>query len=381
MEYRTNEKLAARVSLLGYGCMRLPADPEGIIQEEEAKSLLLRALEAGVNYFDTAYGYLSGKSEEFVGRALAGVARERYYLATKLPVWLAHSWDDADRLFDEQRRRLQTDYFDFYLFHALNKERWTEMKTLGLVDWAMEKKREGSIRRLGFSFHDKYEVFEDILTAHSWDFCQIQFNYLDTRFQAGLKGYHLAERLGIPIVVMEPVKGGALANPPEDVAAPLRSAAPKASLASWAIRWAASRPNVLTVLSGMGTQEQLEDNLNQFQPFRPLDGEEEALVERAAEMLRAKVKNGCTGCAYCMPCPAGVNIPKNFEIWNLMAKTDDGRAAWRPWNMVIDESAKADHCVRCGKCLSLCPQKLPIPDDLARARAELDALPASPTGN
>ena len=217
-----------------------------------------------------------------------------------------------------------------------------------------------------------------MLTAHPWDFCQIQFNYLDVGFQAGLKGYRLAERLGIPVVVMEPVKGGVLADPPADVAALLREARPEASAASWAIRWAAGHPNVLTVLSGMGTIGQLEDNLSQFDPFRPLSGEEEALLERAADLLRARVKNGCTGCAYCMPCPAGVDIPENFEIWNLMAQTESGSAAWRPWNVALKDSAKGHNCVRCGRCVSLCPQGIPIPDDLARAQAELDALPERP---
>lgn len=213
MEYRENKRLNARVSLLGFGGMRFPTDGEGKIREAEAAGMLRRALEGGVNYFDTAHYYHDSQSEGFLGRALAGVPRDSYYLATKLPVWKVESVSDAQAIFDLQLERLHTGYFDFYLFHALDRKRWQAVKEQGLVEWAEELVRAGKIRRLGFSFHDSYEAFEEILTARQWDFCQLQLNYLDTEEQAGLKGYHLAERMGVPVVVMEPVKGGAAGRP------------------------------------------------------------------------------------------------------------------------------------------------------------------------
>lgn len=375
MEYRTWPALDARVSLLGFGCMRFPTDDAGCVQEDAAAAMLRRALEAGVNYIDTAYFYHEEQSERVLGRVLADVPRERYYLATKLPTWKVESLEDAQRFFTTQLERLNTDHFDFYLLHTLNRDRWRAMVELGVVDWCVQKQREGAICRFGFSFHDGYDAFEEILSFRKWDFCQIQFNYLDTDIQAGERGYALAEQLGVPLVIMEPVKGGALADLPEDLAARLRRARPGASMASWALRWAAGRANVLTVLSGMSTLEQVEDNAATFTRFQPLTQAELALVEETAAALRARVKNGCTGCRYCMPCPAGVNIPENFRLWNQTAKTQNGASAWRPWHVNFGEEDKAKNCVRCGRCVPLCPQGIPIPDDLARAQAELDAVP------
>ncbi len=264
MEYRENKRLNARVSLLGFGGMRFPTDGEGKIREAEAAGMLRRAMEGGVNYFDTAHYYHDSQSEGFLGRTLAGVPRDSYYLATKLPVWKVESVSDAQAIFDLQLERLRTGYFDFYLFHALDRKRWQAVKEQDLVEWAEELQRQGKIRRLGFSFHDSYEAFEEILTARQWDFCQLQLNYLDTEEQAGLKGYHLAERMGVPVVVMEPVKGGLLAAPPEEVEELLRTARPERTPAGWALRWAASLPGVLTVLSGMGSMAQVEENLATF---------------------------------------------------------------------------------------------------------------------
>ncbi len=375
MEYRTWPELDAKVSLLGFGCMRFPVDESGAVREEETRAMVHRALEAGVNYIDTAYNYLNGQSEAVLGRILADVPRERYYLATKLPVWKARNAEEAERIFQEQLERTKAGYFDFYLLHALNSERWHKVLEQGILDWCIQKQKEGKARRLGFSFHDKYEVFEEILTHRKWDFCQIQFNYLDTEIQAGERGYELAKRLGVPVVVMEPVKGGALANPPEDLAQKMRRARPESTPASWAVRWVGGHDQVLTVLSGMSTMEQVEDNGKTFSPFVPLDCGEKALMQDVAEQLRQRTRNGCTGCRYCMPCPMGVDIPGVFECWNLAAKCEGGTAAWRPWNVLYSAAEKPDHCVRCGTCVELCPQGIPIPDDLARAKAELDAIP------
>ena len=375
MEYRENKRLNARVSLLGFGGMRFPTDGEGKIREAEAAGMLRRALEGGVNYFDTAHYYHDSQSEGFLGRALAGVPRDSYYLATKLPVWKVESVSDAQEIFDLQLERLHTGCFDFYLFHALDRKRWQAVKEQGLVEWAEELQRQGKIRRLGFSFHDSYEAFEEILTARQWDFCQHQLNSLATEEQAGRKGYHLAERMGVPVVVMEPVKGGLLAAPPEEVEELLRAARPERTPAGWALRWAASLPGVLTVLSGMGSMAQVEENLATFAGFTPLEPEETELLARAAAELRRRTNNGCTGCEYCMPCPAGVDIPENFSLWNKLAKCRDASLLWRSWNEVLKDEAKGKHCVGCGRCEAVCPQYLPIRADLARAQAALDSVP------
>ena len=375
MEYRENKRLNARVSLLGFGGMRFPTDGEGHIREAEAAAMLRRALAGGVNYFDTAHYYHDSQSEGFLGRTLAGVPRDSYYLATKLPVWKVASVADAQAIFDLQLERLHTGHFDFYLFHALDRKRWQAVKEQGLVEWAEGLQRQGKIRRLGFSFHDGYGIFEEILTARRWDFCQLQLNYLDTEEQAGLKGYHLAENLGVPVVVMEPVKGGLLAAPPEEVEGMLRAVRPERTPADWALRWAGSLPGVLTVLSGMSGMAQVEENLATFTGFTPLEPEETELLARAAAELRRRTNNGCTGCEYCMPCPAGVDIPENFSLWNRLAKCRDASLLWRSWNMVLKDEAKGKHCVGCGRCEAVCPQHLPIRADLARAQAELDAIP------
>lgn len=375
MEYRVNEKLGVKTSLLGFGCMRFPTDAQGNIQEDVATAMVHRALEAGVNYIDTAHFYQNSQSEPLVGRILADVPRDSYYLATKLPTWKVESVADAQSIFDLQLERLKTDHIDFYLLHSLDKKRWDKMVELGVVAWAEDLLRQRKVRRLGFSFHDEYPVFEEILTYRDWDFCQIQLNYLDTQIQAGMRGYTLAEERGVPLVIMEPVKGGALACLPEDLEQALKAARPDRSAASWALRWVAGLPNVLTILSGMSTPEQVEDNLATFEAFQPLDEEERALVEHTAEELRRRVKNGCTGCEYCMPCPAGVDIPENFHIWNKMAQTRDGAMAWKPWNETLKDEAKAKHCIGCGRCETLCPQHLPIREHLALAQADLDAVP------
>ena len=336
--------------------------------------MLDRAYRGGVNYFDTAYFYHNGASENFVGRALAAYPRESYFLTSKLPTTLIHSLDKAKTIFDEQMGRLQRDDLDFYLLHNINGARWREMVELGVVDWCLELQRQGVFRHFGFSFHGAYEEFREILTARDWDCCQIQFNYMDTEDQAGIRGYRLAEELGVPLIVMEPIKGGTLAALPADAAAPLRAPHPDASDASWALRWVAGHPNVRVVLSGMSAEEQLADNLTTFDHFVPLSPAEDAAVEQAAAVLHSRIKIGCTGCRYCMPCPMGVDIPDNFSIWNRLGMFQQPEAVKKQWTERFPDSEKALHCVRCGKCETVCPQKLPIRASLARLQEELDAL-------
>ena len=349
MEKRAFEKLGIQTSLLGFGCMRFPLTADQKIDEAEAENMIDRAIAAGVNYIDTAYPYHNGDSEPFVGRVLEKYDRDSYYLATKLPIWKLDTLEDAKKVFEEQMERLHKDYVDFYLLHALDRAKFEKVKALGIVPYLEEMRAAGKIRYLGFSFHDDYEVFEEILNYYPWDFCQIQLNYMDTEIQAGLKGYHLAEEKGIPVIVMEPVKGGMLASLPTEIEEQLTKEREQASIASWALRFVGTLPNVKVILSGMSTMGQVEDNLSIFETFEPLSEKEQKLIENTADTLKSRVKNGCTGCAYCMPCPAGVDIPGNFRIWNDQAVYQNTEQTKKKWSG-MDEKAKADHCIRCGKC-------------------------------
>ncbi len=372
MEKRKLEKLGIDTSLLGFGCMRFPTDAAGKIDEVQAEKMLDKAIAEGVNYIDTAYPYHDGESEPFVGRVLKKFDRGSFYLATKLPVWLVKTVEDAERIFLSQLERLQTDYIDFYLLHAMNKNSWEQMVQAGVVEFCEKLKEQGKIKYLGFSFHDSYEVFETIASARKWDFCQIQLNYMDTEEQAGLKGYELTEKLGLPLIVMEPVKGGSLAGYSEDINERFKKMDPKASIASFALRWVGSLPNVKVILSGMSNMAQLEDNLSTFRKFAPLSEKEAAEIEDIVAALKRRIQNGCTGCRYCMPCPAGVDIPRNFRIWNHYHIYGTYQTVKWAWEHETPEAEKAKNCIKCGKCEALCPQKIRIREDLERAQADLD---------
>ena len=311
MEHRNWNKNNIRTSLLGYGCMRFPTKADGTIDEERAEALLNTAKAAGVNYFDTAYPYHNGQSEPFVGRVIAKWDRSSFYLATKMPLWKCKSLDDAKRIFEEQLQRLGVDYIDFYLLHSLHKARYEKAKAMGLVDWLWQQKAAGRIRNFGFSCHDNSAGFEYILRDQPWDFCQLQYNYLDRDDRAeeisGDRGYQLTEECGVPLIIMEPLKGGTLASLPADAAAPLHALRPDATDASWALRWVGSHKNVHVILSGMSAEDQLTDNLATFDHFEPLSPAENAAVESVANELHRRIKIGCTGCRYCMPCPMGVD--------------------------------------------------------------------------
>lgn len=372
MEKRKLEKLGVETSLLGFGCMRFPVTPEGKIDENLAEQMLDKAIAAGVNYIDTAYPYHNGESEPFVGKALKKYDRNSLYLATKLPLWFVHSVADAERIFQEQLERLQTGYIDFYLMHAVNKSRWDEMLKLGVVDYLEQLKKEGKIRYLGFSFHDSYQVFEEVLNYRDWDFCQIQFNYMDEDEQAGMKGYKLAEEKQVPLVIMEPIKGGTLATFGEDLTARFRALDPEASTASYALRWVGSLPGVKVILSGMSTMEQVEDNLKTFGDFKALSEKEYETIDEVVKTLKSRVQNGCTGCRYCMPCPAGVNIPGNFKLWNTYHTYQNYNVVKWSWEEEMGETAQAKNCISCGKCEKVCPQKISIREDLKKVQEDLD---------
>lgn len=370
MEKRKINKLNVETSLLGFGCMRFPTK-DGKIDEEQATKMLDTAYKNGVNYFDTAYVYHGGESEIFTGKVLDNYSRDSYYLATKLPVWEVNCLDDVERLLNEQLTKLNKDYIDFYLLHALDGGRFDKMVELGVIEKCEELQKKGKIKYFGFSFHDDYEAFEKILTYRDWDFCQIQLNYMDTDIQAGLKGYKLAEERNIPLVIMEPIKGGNLATLPEEVEKIFKDERPDSSIASWSLRWVASMPNVMTVLSGMSNQEQTEDNLKTFGNFEPMTDKENQLVKKVADTIRSRVANGCTGCGYCMPCPAGVNIPQNFKIWNQYHMyMNIGGLNWM-WYNEIGQEEKAEKCIKCGKCEQVCPQRIAIRDNLSEMDREI----------
>ena len=286
MEKRRFENLGINTSLLGFGCMRFPTTPEGNIDEPEAERMLDAVIAAGVNYIDTAYPYHQGNSEIVVGKALKKYDRNSFYLATKLPLWKVERLEDVEVIFEEQLTKLQTDYVDFYLMHAVNKERWDKMRDMGCIQVLEKLKKEGKIRYLGFSFHDSYEVFEEVLSYRDWDFCQIQFNYMDTQEQAGLKGYELAAEKQVPLIIMEPIKGGRLAAFSGDITEKFRKLDENASPASFALRWVGSFPNVKVILSGMSSMEQVQDNLKTFREFKPLSQEEQEVIR---EIGRAHV--------------------------------------------------------------------------------------------
>ena len=373
MEKRKMSNLGIETSLLGFGCMRFPQNADGSIDEKEAERMLDKAISEGVNYIDTAYPYHDGKSEIAVGKILKKYDRSSFYLATKLPVWLVKTIEDVDKYFEEQLAKLQTDYIDFYLLHAMDRGRWDAMLKLGAVERLEELKAAGKIKYLGFSFHDSYEVFEEMINYRDWDFCQIQLNYMDANEQAGIKGHDLAEKKGVPLVIMEPVKGGSLAAFSDEIMDKFHAIDPEASAASFALRWVGSQPGVKVILSGMSNMEQVEDNLKTFKEFKPLSEAEKQTVDEVKSILDSRVQNGCTGCRYCMPCPAGVDIPGCFSAWNTYHVYQNYYAVNWKWETEMGEAHQAKNCVECGKCEKACPQKLSVREDLKKVQADLDA--------
>jgi predicted aldo/keto reductase-like oxidoreductase len=360
-------KLSYAPSLLGFGCMRLPLLENGKIDFLEAKKMLTYAYENGVTYFDTAYPYHGGESELVVGEIIKDFKRESIYLTTKLPAWELRKEEDILRIFNEQLKKLQVEYVDTYLLHALNKERYDLLLKYDIFTKMDKLIAEGKIKNLGFSFHGTLEDFIYILEdgLPHWQIVQIQLNYMDTDIQQGITGYNLLEKYDIPALIMEPIKGGALAKLPDDIAKKFLDYDKNSSMASWALRYAASYKNVVCLLSGMSTYEQVDDNLKTFNNFSLLNEKETELVKEVSLALKARVFVPCTGCEYCMPCPLGVNIKKSFAIFNDHFKYETVS------KLQVAEFVKEtniDKCLQCGACISKCPQSIFIPDFLERIR-------------
>ena len=354
---RPYKRTGLTLPLLGFGCMRLP-EKDGKIDHAAAELMIARAMDHGCNYFDTAYIYEG--SEEFLGQALSKYPRDSYYLTSKMPIHTLKSEADLERIFREQLRRTRAGYFDFYLMHWLNKSHWETAKQLKVREFLERQKAEGKIRRIGFSFHDEPELLDEIAQAHPWDLVQIQLNYLDWDTCRSREMYEVLTRRGIPVAVMEPVKGGMLAAMPEGVRKIFLEADPERSVASWALRYAASLPNVQVVLSGMSSMEQTEDNLRTFIGFTPLTEVERGTVEDAVAEFRRTSAVPCTGCRYCRPCPRGVDIPRNLALFNqVKAQKNPGHAGMV--YKAMPEQERASNCIGCGVCVKRCPQQLDIP--------------------
>lgn len=375
MLYKHFPKSNAASSALGFGCMRLPVtnpDDATSIDEAEAIVMIRHAIDSGVTYIDTAYPYHGGASELLVGKALQDGYREKVLLATKLPVWKVEKSEDMMALLDEQLAKLQVDHVDFYLLHALNKERMVTLRKLNYKAFLDEAVRQGKIRFPAFSFHDDYATFMDILDDYPWAMCQVQMNILDGENQATLKGIEEAGKRGIGVVVMEPLRGGLLAQPPEAVRKVYEDFPTHRSPVSWAFRYLYTMPQVITILSGMSTMAQVEDNLRIFADAaeEPLTAQETELYAKVKAAYDSCLRTRCTGCAYCQPCPMGVQIPKIFQGVDRAALREGGSFK-EGYAKIVAEGGGAEHCVKCRKCEKACPQHLPIVDFLHKFREEL----------
>ncbi|MBP5233109.1 MAG: aldo/keto reductase, partial [Planctomycetes bacterium] len=347
--------------------MRLPMAGEAI-DAAIGERMVDEALAAGLNYFDTAYMYHGGESEKFAGAALARHPRDSFMLASKMPLWMAKDAADMERIFAEQLERCRTPYFDFYLVHAMSADKAQKFRDWRVGEFLDRKKAEGKIRHAGCSFHDTPEALREVLTLYPWEFTQIQLNYLDWNLYRSREQYEALVAAGIPVIVMEPVRGGALANLTPEAVAVFRRHAPEASPASWAMRFAASLPGVVCVLSGMSSLAQMRDNLRTFSPLKPLADVERAALEEALAAYRKGLAVPCTACRYCQPCPAGVEIPTVFGHYNQY-KASGNQGAFKAHYQSLPEKGRAEACVACGQCVAVCPQHIDVPARLREIAA------------
>ena len=373
MQYRTFGKLGIKSSVFGLGCMRFNGQASGdsVIDEKKAISLIRRAIDGGVTYIDTAYVYLDGTSEIVLGKALKDGYRDKVTIATKMPLGKVHNYEDMENLLNEELTKLQTDHIDFYLMHGINRGGWEKFKEIGAPKFFEDKKKEGKIKYICFSFHGSYEEFEYIINDYDWDMVQIQYNFMDVNNQAGEKGLKLAGSKGIPVVIMEGLLGGKLAKAPSDVQALYDSFPVKRTPVEWAFRWLCNHPEVCTVLSGCNEAEQIDDNLRIFDTVAPniMSADELELISKVRDAYNARTKIGCTGCRYCMPCPGGVDIPRVFAAWNESSLYDIPKEHNWHYSELNRLNQGADKCLKCHACEAKCPQHLSIVDSLPKAWA------------
>jgi uncharacterized protein len=380
--YRKMPQNGDSLSILGFGCMRLPVHKDGRIDQERAIRQIRSAIDQGVNYMDTAWPYHGGQSEPLLAKALKDGYRERVKIATKLPCWMIASRQDMDRYLNAQLEKLETDGIDYYLLHGLNGDAWDRLTRLGVTDFLAAALADGRIVNAGFSFHGLLDDFKRIVDAYPWTFCQIQYNFLDQQYQAGTEGLEYAAARGLGVVIMEPLRGGNLGLPqaPPAVARIWQKAETKRTPVAWALRWVWNRPEVTVVLSGMNEEAHVAENLAIADEALPntLSPAECDLVDAAARKYKELMQVGCTGCGYCMPCPEGVMIPAAFELYNKMhlfgeaQKTKFSYALRMSGRLSGTEPGFASQCVACGECLDKCPQGIEIPDHLAEVVAEME---------
>ena len=406
MIIRENPVNGDKVSLLGFGCMRWPmikdADGKDIIDQQAVNEMVDYALEHGVNYFDTSPAYLQGLSERAAGEALSRHPRSSYYIATKLSNFGDHSMEASIKMYEDSFKEMKTDYFDYYLLHSIGRGGRRAFQTRyvdnGMMDFLLKEKEKGRIRNLGFSFHGAREAFDSFMQMHDsgefkWDFCQIEMNYIDWKHADGVRNvnadylYAELEKRGIPIVIMEPLLGGRLANVPVGISRQMKMREPDKSVASWAFRFCGTYPGVLCILSGMTSMDPLLDNLKTFESFEPLTGEELEFMERMAVQFKEFPLVNCTDCKYCMPCPWGIDIPGIFKHYNTsvtngsFAQSKEQKdyrklrnAYLSSYDKAIPTVRQADHCIGCGQCLMHCPQSIAIPDELHRIDSYVEKL-------
>lgn len=364
MKYR-KFKNEIEVSLLGLGCMRFPklSEDSEEINRQEAQKIVDLSMEKGVNYYDTAYGYHNGESEVFLGEALKKYSRDSYYLATKLPSWFMGKEGDMERIFDDQLKKCKTDYFDFYMLHSVTEDIILKFEKYNAYDYLKKMKKEGKIRNLGFSFHGGTKLLEELCEKYEWDFIQLQINYYDWYNSETAKHYEILKKHSIPCIVMEPIMGGRLANLNEQANEILKKEKSNISSASWAMRFAANLPNVITVLSGMSTIDQVKDNVNTINDLTPLSESESKAIKAAAIAFREYFSVPCTACGYCNVCPQGIDIPLMFaqyNTYNLSRNIDDFKSEYQK----AQKGKRAEDCIDCKECLPYCPQAIQIPNKL-----------------
>jgi len=379
--YRKVPKTGDELSILGFGCMRLPLKKGGGIDEERAIRQLRFAIDHGVNYIDTAPAYHFGRSEHVLARALADGYRKKVRIATKLPPWSVRSREDMDHILDSQLTTLHTDHIDYYLLHSLSGTTWEKMKNLGVREFLDSAKNDGKIKNAGFSFHGGVASFKEIINAYNWEFCQIQYNYLDEHNQAGTEGLKYAADKQLAVMIMEPIRGGNLAGQvPEEVKKIWEGSMVRRSPAEWALRWVWNHPEVTVVLSGMNDEVHIDENLRVADDALPksLTPDECAIIAGVRDTYLRLMKVNCTGCGYCMPCPNGVDIPGCFSLYNAYHLFPRDRSAKFQYfgrhGGLLSSVSYAGLCRRCGKCTKICPQHIPVPERLKEVSNEMEGM-------